>query len=120
MPQYHLQTSAKAPAVKDIPATRTSAVETSSFTPKHPRFVVCEKQVVFADFFQVVFAEHNFLIEASCAEKEISSDFFFFPTMLVFQPLRLSAPAGYTSFESTLKRWSLHSDIRKDDKQVHC
>lgn len=91
----------------------------SSFTPKHPRFVVCEKQVVFADFFQVVFAEHNFLIEASCAEKEISSDFFFLPC-LVFSALGLSAPAGYTSFESTLKRWSLDSDIRKDDKEVHC
>ena len=75
MLQYHWQTSPKVPAVKDIPATRTSAVETSSLiTSKHPRFVLCEKHLLF----HAVFAEDNFITEAFCAEKEISSEFVFF------------------------------------------
>lgn len=47
-------------------------------TPKHPRFVVYEKHLLF----HVVFAKDEFLIEDFCAAKKTSPDLFFFLTML--------------------------------------
>lgn len=73
-------------------------------TPKHPRFVVYEKHLLF----HVVFAKDEFLIEDFCAAKKTSPDFFL--PCLVISALRLSAPAGCTNSESSLKRWSLYSE----------
>lgn len=92
--------------MKDIPTTRTSVAAVSSFTTsKHPRFVVYEKHLLF----HVVFAKDEFLIEDFCAAKKTSPDFFFLPC-LVISALRLSAPAGCTNSESSLKCWSLYSE----------
>lgn len=65
-----------------------------------------------------IMAEDMFIMQKFWAEKEITSErlcFVLFFTMFDHFWMRLSAPTGNTSSESTLKCWSVYSDMRKDD-----